>query len=167
MAPRIRPRFSLPVQDVEAVRARILAGLRAEGCPFRGGAAGDYVELGLPEAEQHYWSPQLRLWFEIGDDGSAVLEGRFGPQPHVWTLYLALYAHLVFAAIAALMYGLSQMMLGRSPWALALVGVFALLIALVYLSAFYGQGLGSEEMFAMRTWLNEHLDDDEELVPEG
>lgn len=91
-----------------------------------------------------------------------TLEGRFGPHPHVWTMFVAIYAHIAFLAIGGSMYGISQWMLHESPWALWLVPGAGLLAGVVYLSAFYGQGLGSEQMYVLRSFVADALEADEE-----
>lgn len=155
--PRMRPRFSIPVQgSAEDARRLLSAALAADGCPVRGGRVGDRFELKLPEEEQHYWSPHLSLVLD-DEDGPVILEGRFGPHPHVWTMFVAIYAHIAFLAIGASMYGISQWMLHETPWALWLVPVAGLLAGIVYLSAFYGQGLGSEHMYALRHFVEDAL----------
>jgi hypothetical protein len=169
--PRMRPVFEVLFPGREpAARDRLLRALASPECPFRGGPAGDYVEMKVPEEEEHFWSPQLRVWFGAdgqGDDeiqayGSeerplGVLHGRFEPHPNVWTMFLAIYAHLAMGSIAAGMFAAAQVIvLEQSPTiALYVLGTLAVLAGFVYLSAFFGQGLGNEQMFQMRRFVSD------------
>jgi hypothetical protein len=79
--------------------------------------------------------------------------GRFGPDPHVWTLYVALYAVAVFGAFVCLAFGISQWVAGGSPWVLYLSPLSVVLAGLVYGAAYVGQGLGSDQMYRVRVFL--------------
>jgi hypothetical protein len=163
--PRMRPRFTVPLPgDAEAARRRIRAALEADGCDVRGGCVGERVELRVPEEEQHYWSPHLSLVFD-DDDGHWVARGRFGPHPHVWTMFLAIYAHVAFVGIGGAMYGISQWLVGQEPWALWALPLCAGVGALVYLSAFYGQGLGSDQMYRLRAFVERALEPEPPTEP--
>ncbi len=153
--PRMRPRFRVPVEgDVEAARARLRQALATEDCAVRGSRIGQRFELTVPEVDQHYWSPHLSVILEEDDDGRAFAEGRFGPHPHVWTMFMAIYAVVTFLGIAAAVYGVSQWTLGQSPSGFWGIPGAALIGAVVYLSAFYGQGLGSDQMYALRSFVD-------------
>lgn len=163
----MRPRFRVPVRgDAQSARRRLQAALKAEGCRLKGGRVGERFELTVPDEDRHYWSPHLSLVFD-DEDGELTAEGRFGPHPHVWTMFVAIYAHVVFIGIAGAMYGFSQWMVGEHPWALWALPITALLAALVYLSAFYGQGLGSDQMYELRAFVEEVLEHEDEVPPDA
>jgi hypothetical protein len=156
--PPIRPRFRIPVNgEAEDARRRVQRALENTSCRVRGGRIGQRLELRMPEEERRYWSPHLSLVIDAEDDGSIVAEGRFGPHPHVWTLFVALYAHVIFLAIAAVMYGLSQWLVGQDPWALWGIPLSLALTVIVYLSAFYGQGLGRDQMHHLQSFVERAL----------
>jgi hypothetical protein len=155
--PPIRPRFHIPLTgDAEEARARVQRALEHARDRVRGGRVGQRFELRVPDEARRYWSPHLSLVID-DDDGALVAEGRFGPHPHVWTMFVALYAHVIFLAIAAVMYGLSQWLVGQDPWALWGIPLALLLTAIVYLSAFYGQGLGRDQMHELQSFVEHAL----------
>jgi hypothetical protein len=79
---------------------------------------------------------------------------RFAPSPNVWASFLAGQAICVLLGIAALVYASSLWTLGRPVWpALAALGGFVVLGGLIYGAAYVGQGLGSEEMYVLRAFL--------------
>lgn len=116
------------------------------------------IELTVSDADRHVWSPQLTIDVESVDEEHARLTARFGPHPHIWTLYVWLYALSVFFAIACAVWGASQSILGRSPWALYLTPIAVVFAGLVYGASFVGQGLGSEQMYRVRAFLDDALE---------
>lgn len=166
--PRVRPRFTLRVRgDRASVYQRLTDALR-EGSDLLGAPVGESFELAIPTARRHTWSPHLRLWLddeppeEGADDGRRELVGRFGPHPHIWTLYVAIYAHLLMIAGGATIWGVSQWLAGEPMVALYVVPLSVMAIGVTYLSAFYGQALGATQMEELRAFVLDALELDDE-----
>jgi hypothetical protein len=157
-APRVRPTFELTVDlSSSEVVARItshLATARESVEPVM--IQDQIVELVPHPSVVHMWSPQLRLELKEAD-GHTDIRARFSPHPHVWTLYLAIHAVGAFGTIGAAMFGLSQHLAGQSPWALWALPAAPVLAALVWALAFVGQGLGAEQMYALRRFVEEAI----------
>jgi hypothetical protein len=151
----MRPVFevALPVAGgavIEQVRRRLRdPKLRVEGVMLAAGA-----ELTTAKSEQHFWSPYLSVEVTRGDDATWSLRGRFAPEPNVWILFLGIYGILGMFGLGALMYGVSQWMVRESPWALWGVPASIALVAFTYGAAFIGQGLGAEEMYRLRSFVD-------------
>jgi hypothetical protein len=154
-SPRVRPEFVVALAVPPTVFFTALQQAledRAGSCrgqTFAGGAI-----LRLRTAEQRVWSPALHLYGEGDPAGPWRLRGRFSPSSSVWTAFLAVYLVLAIGMIAALCYGGAQMTLGEAPWAFAGVPVALLLAGLTYGAAFLGQGLGAEDMYELRTFVD-------------
>lgn len=121
------------------------------------------IELTLNEKKIRFWAPQLTIDAEAQEEGDGtVLRARFGPHPHVWTLYLALYATSVALAIGCAMFGISQWMVDSEPWGLYLIPVGVVFSALVYGASYVGQGLGALQMQELRSLVERAIarDDD-------
>lgn len=119
-SPSPRPRFEYTVaMPADEVLRRVRDAM--QGAPGIVGLVleSGRIELTVPPGERHMWSPQLTVDVETNSGEASELRARFGPHPHVWTLYVALYAIASFAAIACLVTGASQWMLDREPWALS------------------------------------------------
>ncbi len=117
----------------------------------------DKIDLLPAEDQVHFWSPQLSLVLSPQGGGSRI-QGRFGPHPHIWALYLACYAISILLAIGCAMFGISQLVLGQDPWALYFTPVAILIAGLVYGASYVGQGLGSAQMCELRHFLSQALD---------
>jgi hypothetical protein len=99
---------------------------------------------------------QLTIDVETEGDGS-ILRARFGPHPHVWTLYVMLYSTSLAIFIGCVMFGISQWMVGSRPWGLYLSPAALILSGLVYGASYVGQGLGSLQMQELRSFVEKAL----------
>jgi len=155
----MRPVFEMPLTVpgrlvVDAIRRGLQApGARVEGVVLAAGA-----ELTTGGRERHFWSPYLSVEVVRGDDGAWRLRGRFAPEPNVWILFLGIYGVLGMCALGALMYGVSQWMVHEAPWALLGVPGAVVLMGFTYGAAFIGQGLGAEEMYLLRSFVDDCVD---------
>jgi len=156
-SPRPRPRFHRLVRAKPAeIEAAFRAALPGKTEIRSLHLSESYVEILPSDERQHFWSPQLAMRLEEQGDETLV-HARFGPHPHVWALYLACYALSALLAIACLVYGAAQWMLGTEPIALYLTPIAILIVGLVYGASYVGQGLGAAQIFELRHFALEVL----------
>lgn len=156
----MRPTFSQPLDaSPEAFYAALEAALQTENVPCVGSRFGEGRDGGAilrrPEAQQHVWSPALHLHVDLRDDGLHTVHGRFSPSSPVWTAFLAIYLSLACVAVGSACYGGAQMILDQAPWAFVGVPIAIGLAAFTYGAAFIGQGLGSDDMYELRHFVDE------------
>lgn len=170
--PRPRPRFdlSLPgapldvfakIQRAAEASGEVYAVLLEDGGSLEGAAEADRVhkiELTLRGERVRFWSPQLSCLLSAHADGGTFVKARFGPHPQVWGLYLAGYASGIILTIGFLVFGLVQLWLGLTAWALWCVPLALLITALTWGAAFVGQGLGAGQMHDLRRFLDDALE---------
>ena len=150
---RMRPHFDIPLRDDgSAVFAAVKEGMAVQDAPFIGDVLATHAYLRIPRDRRSLLSPNLNLQL-LEEDGEVVLRGRFTPHPSVWTGFMAVFFTLGMIGLAGLMYGLAQLTVQETPWALLIGPVCFGLIAFVYGAAFVGQGLVQEEMYALRAWV--------------
>jgi len=156
--PRARPRFgfglaSPPDAVVKQLESRLEAASGVEGQVFR-----RTVLLTIPPKQRKFWSPQLDIQVEEGPEGGTQLCACFSPHPQLWTGFIGAQALFALLAVAAGVYGTSLMMLGQPAWlAFGAMGAFLVCGGLVYGGAYVGQGLGSDEMYALRAFVESAL----------
>ncbi len=172
---RLRPRFRTHVEcDPASVLALIEAQLGSPGSDASGripanaqiaGTDVGHIEgtvfdtsavLRIPSTRRHFWSPELQVGVD-GDEAGTMVSGLFGPRPGVWSMYVALYAFVLFVAIMGSSFGASQIMLDQRPfafWSLpaALVGALA-----VYGIGRVGRRLGREQIRELDAFLDRVL----------
>lgn len=162
--PRMRPTFAL-VPDVapEEVFERMRGRLERPECAISGLVGRRHAELTTCCAGRHFWSPVMSVEIYEAEGGKSGLRGRFAPHPSVWMGFMAVYGGLFMAGVVSAMFGFSQWQLGWTPWAFAGVPIAAAIAAFTYGAAFIGQGLGAEEMYALRSFLDRCIEDLPEL----
>lgn len=89
----MRPRFELLVHvGVEEVTRRVREQIEEPGCMCRAEYYGPHqLEVRIEREHHHTWSPELKLLIEEHPEG-ALLRGRYGPDGHIWTAFVAGYA---------------------------------------------------------------------------
>lgn len=153
--PRLRPQFAVEVgRPAERVIDDFRAALHRPDAPVVGKIRGSAVQLGLPSAEVTTWSPSMELSVEPSPEG-CVLYARIGPQPQVWTTFMFFHLLILMLWFSGLMWGLSQWFSGGDPWALWSVPAGLFLNAFVAGAAFIGQGLGAEQIYRLRSFVDE------------
>lgn len=157
--PSPRPRFTLvsPLAP-SALRVRVNALVRSSE-RLRGLALDHRIELAIDGDEHSFWSPQLVVHVTPRDGGSR-LDARFGPDPHVWAMYLLAYGALLVVTFFATIVGVVQWSLDQPPIALAVAPAAAVAAGLVYGASFVGQGLASDQMYFLRATLTAAADVD-------
>lgn len=150
----MRPTFeeTLPT-SISHVTAQLIAGLKDPHAEIRGKVGVRSAELVMKRGDRHFWSPYLSLAFDERD-GKSIMFGRFSPHPSVWSGFIASYSVLGTTAIFAAIYGFSQWSLGQSPTALYACAASLFLLGTSYGSTFIGQNLGSDQMYAMRHFVD-------------
>ena len=157
--PRMRPRFEVEL-DVPADRvlAQLRRRLAARDATVAGVVLPRQVELRVPHARAHFWSPSLSLEIDREDDGATCLRGRFAPEPSVWMMFMGLYGTLGMGGTLASMFGVSQWIANEPAWAFVGVPIALALMAFVYGAAFIGQGLAASEMYALRSFVDHAIE---------
>ena len=156
---RLRPRFSLRVDlSAQQVQQRFAPCVDSSDAPFDLFLDDDQVEMTVPERERHFWSPYLKLRIRR-EEGTTVLRGKFGPNIHVWSMFLAAYAVLVLTGSAGLMIGASQWMIGQPPTGLWLLAGCVLLSVVVWLAGQIGRRWAYDQMVDIHRFVHERLAD--------
>ena len=154
-----RPGFELSTRlSAEAVVVRVGQRLRAKPCPICGLSMPERIELHVPSERQHLWSPELVVQVQAAGAGSRLV-GRFGPHPHVWTLFMALLGVSAIGTLVALGYAYAQWTMGQTPTALWAIFVAVATLAMLHLVSQLGRGLGAEQMQELRGFLEATLSD--------
>ncbi len=146
----IRPRFTQTVAMNEAaVREQIVSRVGREPDRFEIKNFPDFICLRIHPGDRHFWSPRLNLSLEQVEEGKTVIQGIYGPNANVWSLFLFSYLILGFLGFIAGVIGLSQWMIGTDPWGFWALGGAVGGIAILYLVAQFGQKLGVRQTFLL------------------
>jgi len=141
----IRPRFRLSLPgDPIAHLERTRAALDRPEHRLITRALAHHLDVTMMPEDRKRWSPCVHLEFE-GEDGVTRVQGLIGPHPNVWTFYAVVSAHFALGAAFALLFGLVQLSLDESPWALWVALVCTLLLIVMYALSQFGQRLARDQ----------------------
>jgi flavin reductase (DIM6/NTAB) family NADH-FMN oxidoreductase RutF len=157
--PRLRPRFDIEVaESADVLDARFREALERPGCPVAGKVRRRLFQINPRSKELTTWSPSLELRIEDGVGGGAIVRGRIGPQPHVWTTFAGVHMLLAMVGIAGLMGGISLGMVHGTYWPMWIPVGTLFLHAFVAGAAFIGQGLGAEQTYRLRNFVDDVIE---------
>ena len=146
-APRMRPRFrmDLPFTQENALERINEAFDGCETC-CTGTIVQHHVNLTVIEEERHFWSPHIHLLVEEEAE-KTIVRGLIGPNPHVWTMFMAGYASLAFGGLFAAGLGFAQVQVkGSSPWGFYILPFLLVAAMFLYAFSFVGQRLAFEQV---------------------
>ncbi len=158
---RVRPRFKREINestDSLLEKLRYQVALPHAPCTMSAIPSGHtHIVLKILPEMRHYWSPQLSVSLETLENGNTLLRGLYGPAPSVWTLFTFGYAVLGVLSFFAFSLGFSQWSLGLPApilWALPVLIVLALGL---YISAQFGQKMGTAQTYQLHHFFEEAL----------
>jgi hypothetical protein len=147
---RIRPRFSQILDlGIEEAQERMIEEVHAghDRCEVK--SFPGFICLRIPEKDRHFWSPRLNLSLEKTEDGKTRIEGTYGPNANVWSIFL--YGYLLTGSMGTFsgVFGFAQWMTGARPWALLIFGTMVAIAMGLYVFAQFGQKLGAQQTFLL------------------
>lgn len=153
--PRFKETYNLRPEEVEEAVRKHLQEMQC-GCVAK--VLPGFITLRIRPQDQHFWSPQLSLSFELDEDGErTVIRGLYGPNPTVWAFFTYGYAAIAIVATFLGMYGFSKYSLKQDAtilWALPVLAVAAIVL---YIVAQFGQKIGAEQMFTLHHFFEESI----------
>jgi len=147
---RVRPRFEHTLElSREVAREKILTALAARTPALEVRPFPEFIGLHIPEAERRHWSPRLFISLEATPEGKTRIEGIYGPEIEVWSVFL--YGYLLTGLLGTFsgIYGCAQLVIDDEPWAFYVTGAMAIIAGLLYLAAQLGQKLGAWQTFQL------------------
>ncbi len=147
---RIRPRFVQTVElNPDDTRAQILRAFAEKAPDIEVRGFSGFIGLHIAEAHRHVWSPRLLLDLKASEPGTTTIEGVYGPESDIWSVYL--YGYLITGLLGTFAgaLGWAQVVIGTRPWGLWVLATMALLAGVLYLVAQFGQKLGAWQTFQL------------------
>lgn len=135
--------------DAESASARVLEALAGlpEGIVVR--AFPGLVGLHVADAQRRTWSPRLLLNFESQRDGTTIIEGVYGPEIEIWSVFLYGYFFTGMIGVFSAILGGAQFFIGSHAWGFWVAGGMAVVAAGLYVAAQFGQKLGAWQTFQL------------------
>jgi hypothetical protein len=148
---RVRPRFSVIVPPSrDDTRRAVLASLATEPAgvfelrPFH-----EFIGVHIAEAQRRYYSPRLMLSLYEWPEGGTLVEGTYGPEIEVWSIFLYGYIGTGMLGTLSAIYGGAQVFIDQEPWAFYVTGAMAVIACTLYLAAQLGQKFAAHQTFQL------------------
>lgn len=87
----LRPRFEMELEQPCFQLVAKFSEVKISQNRFIVSCVDDHIFIKLPNKEQHFWSPQLHLELSETSETKCLLQGFFGPNPTVWTMFIFLH----------------------------------------------------------------------------
>lgn len=154
---RLRPQFDFAVSCDYSSSFQRLAKALEHTEEVVGTVFSDSAILKIPDHENHFWTPQLKVSVERNPMGGCRIHGLLGPRPNVWSLFVASYVGWTFIAVMSVIVGTSQATLSQGPWAfwgapLALGGIL-----LTYVTGRIGRRIGRPQSRRLKAFLESSI----------
>lgn len=147
---RIRPRFEQTLDlPPETAHEQIVRGLAGHAPDLVVKSFPGFIGIHISDRERRYWSPRLFLSLEPASAGGTRIEGIYGPEIEIWSVFL--YGYLATGLLGTFsgIVGCAQLFIGSYPWGFWVCSVMAVLALLLYLFAQLGQKLGAWQTFRL------------------
>lgn len=143
----LRPRFKMALdKDGNQIRALFAKAKQAQD-RFQISCVDDHIFIKLPKREQHFWSPQLHLEITESTEDSCQLNGFFGPNPTVWTMFMFLHVAVGILFMVNLTWLYSSFNLGNGIGLQIGISVVLVLVwVLLYVAGRIGKKKGKPGM---------------------
>lgn len=154
--PRFKDRYKLQPEEVVSLIEEHMSKL---DCGCSAIVRRNFIILRVKPEEQHFWSPQLSLSFEVDeeDDSFTIIRGLYGPNPTVWAFFTYSYVALGILGTFSGMYGFSKYSLGQDYTILWTLPVLAGLALILYIIGQFGQKIGAEQMFTLHHFFEDSV----------
>ena len=154
----LRPRFKFDVNAVNEKLLKEFEDTKNSQSDFIVSRIDDHVFIKFPKQAQHFWSPQLHLEINEKNKQSATVQGLFGPNPSVWTMFM--FFHFIVAGlfIAFSIWAYTNATLGKSYAIQLSLTLFMVLIWFVlYVAGRMGKTKGQPEMYKLHGFMKDTL----------
>jgi hypothetical protein len=134
--------------SAEMAAAKIVGAVEVMGEGFEVKHFPGFICLRVPMEDRHFWSPRLNL--SLHDEaGTTRVEGTYGPNANVWSLFL--YGYLLAGSMALFSgcLGFAQWSLGTRAWGLWICGGAVVVVLGLYIGAQMGQKIGAQQQFRL------------------
>ena len=138
---RIRPRFKLesPLSKEQIIKILRTAAEKNDSvdCIQQ---QSRFLRLSIPEAEQHYWSPVLKISCDDNEiEGKTIIRGHIGPNESVWSIFFLVYASVTALGFFGSIWAYAQWFFDKNPYYLIIIPLAVVIISTMFIASKIGQ----------------------------
>ncbi len=154
----LRPRFQMELEIPCSQLRERFSEVKKSQSNFSISCVDDHVFIRLPKKDQLFWSPQLHLEITAISENKCLLQGFFGPNPTVWTMFIFFHVVIGTLFLADMVWLYSSVSL-ENPIGLQIgIGVGLVLIwSLLYIAGTIGKKKGKPGMQQLYGFMTETI----------
>ena len=155
----LRPRFKLKLGTNNKTILKDFEALKSIQSEFIITRLDNHVFIKFPTEKQHFWSPQLHLEIDEVNEDSCLLNGLFGPNPTVWTLFMFLHFMVAGLFIAFGIWAYTNWRL-KTEYAiqLSLVALMVIIWFVLYFAGRIGKASSKKDMQSLNNFMYQVID---------
>jgi hypothetical protein len=155
----LRPRFKFKVNHQNETILQLFEEKKETQSDFIVTRVDDHVFIKIPQAKQHFWSPQLHL--EINKDeieDNSIIYGLFGPNPTVWTMFMFFHFIVIALFIGFAIWTYTNWSLGNSyAIQLFITAMMIIIWFVLYFGGRIGKNTGMDQMHELHHFMRDTL----------
>lgn len=154
----LRPRFKLDIGRYNQSILSDFKNAKTSQSSFIVTRIDDHVFIKYPKDQQTFWSPQLHLEINEVDKNNSIINGLFGPNPTVWTMFMFLHFLVAGVFIAFGIWAYTNWSLEKS-YAIQLSLMLLMIVIWIglYFAGSIGKASSEHEMHALNDFMYEVL----------
>lgn len=162
----LRPRFKIEIASYNEAILSNFENAATTQSEFKITRVDNHIFIKFPKEKQHFWSPQLDLEINKIDENSSTINGLFGPNPTVWTLFMFLHFLIAILFVGFAIWTYSNISLKQSYTIQASVTfLMVLLWVTLYFSGSIGKASSTKDMRLLHSFMNDILDIENKKTP--
>lgn len=160
----LRPRFKLKINVTAEKALEQLSEKAKADTTVVAVKANRYVFLKIPQAQQHYWSPELSVRMEEEEfTDYTTVYCLLGPRQSIWLLFAFFYGFIACFSVIGGIFGLVKYQLSNNANWLWIIPIGVVLILSLFVVSKLGQNKGRDQMLHLVSFVYHSLDEVSEV----
>lgn len=151
----LKPRFKVEMDETEdVIITKFVKSLKENNFMYPNKIVDNHVVIDVPPENEHFWSPQLQIEIEKGENGKTIVKGLLGPKPKVWTFFMFLHFFVAIAFCVFLVIFYTKWSLNQDyGFSMIMCIIMPVLWVILYFSGQLGKRFGYDQMLELHDFM--------------
>lgn len=155
----LKPRFKIEMAETEEVIInKFIHSLKEKNFKYPNKIVDNHVVIDVPPENEHFWSPQLQIEIEKGENEKTLVKGLLGPKPKVWTFFMFLHFFVAITFCVFLVIFYTKWSLNQDyGFSMIMCIIMPVIWVILYFSGQLGKRFGYDQMLELHDFMMEAL----------
>jgi Na+/melibiose symporter-like transporter len=151
----LKPRFKVEMDETEdVIITKFVKSLKENNFIYPNKIVDNHVVIDVPPENEHFWSPQLQIEIEKGENGKTIVKGLLGPKPKVWTFFMFLHFFVAISFCVFLVVFYTKWSLNQDyGFFMIMCIIMPVLWVILYFSGQLGKRFGYDQMLELHDFM--------------